>query len=123
MHEEDRIQSASWQWLWNAHPKTRRLFYAIPNGGRRTIIEAKRLQATGTVPGMPDTHLTIPAQGYHSAYIEFKTPEGELSEAQIKCHKALLMAGHLVVIKRTVEDFKSFIYDYLKDTGYLNVTT
>ena len=53
------------------HPDIKKLF-AIPNGGSRHKLEAKRLKAEGVVPGVPDLCLPVPRLGYHGLYVELK---------------------------------------------------
>jgi hypothetical protein len=122
-NSEDKIQADCFQWLWNNHPRTRKLFFSVPLGGLRTASEASRLQATGAVPGIPDTILCIAGayQGkkYSIAFVEFKTPDGKVSSVQAAVHKTLETAGHLVVVIRSLTDFKKFIQEYLKSTEYL----
>lgn len=122
--KEEKIQAESFKWLWNHHIRTRRLFFSIPLGGLRSASEAARLQATGAISGVPDTLLCLPGkyQGkqYPVAFIEFKTPEGKVSSMQLAVHRSLEEAGNLVVIIRSLEDFKKFIHEYLKGTSWLN---
>jgi hypothetical protein len=52
------------------------LAYAVPNGGLRNKIVAKKLKAEGTKSGVPDIHIPIPSLGYHGLYIEMKKIKG-----------------------------------------------
>jgi hypothetical protein len=123
LESEDKIQSDCWQWLWNYHPRTRRLFFSIPLGGLRLPREAARLQATGALAGTPDTLLSISGsyrgKKYPVAFIEFKTPDGKLNAFQKIMIPALESAGNLVMVIRSLEDFKKFIYEYLDGSEYL----
>ena len=56
-------------------PNSDRIFH-IPNGGWRTITEAKRFKSEGVKKGVPDLCLPIPLNGYHGLYIEMKRPDG-----------------------------------------------
>jgi hypothetical protein len=66
------------------------LFFHIPNGGLRNLLEAKKLKAMGVVAGMPD-------MGFLSAgvthYLELKTINGVLSAEQERMIAALRAAG------------------------------
>jgi hypothetical protein len=123
LESEDKIQASCFEWLWNTHPRTRRLFFSIPLGGLRTPSEAARLQATGAVKGTPDTLLAIPGSinrvFYTALFIEFKTPDGKVTPEQAKCHEILQSAGNGVIIIRSLVDFQNLIRQYLKDTKYL----
>ena len=75
MSTEHAEQAGFIQYFRAKYPNT--LILAIPNGGKRDIITAKKLQMEGVTPGVPD--LFIPAW---SCWIEMKKPGGRLSEAQ-----------------------------------------
>lgn len=80
---ELQIQASGWQEVWNIFPETRYLLYAVPNGGRRTKMDAMQLKASGLVPGIPDLVLHWMKKSYG---LECKRPGGYLSEAQKKVH-------------------------------------
>ena len=48
--------------------------FHIPNGGSRSITEAKRFKAEGVKAGVPDLFLPVPMRGYHGLFIEMKRP-------------------------------------------------
>lgn len=87
---EIQIQADAWQQVWTEFPETRRLLYAVPNGGRRLIVDAMQLKASGLVPGIPD----LVFHWYKKTYgLECKIPGGRLSPEQIKVHDA--WKGHV----------------------------
>lgn len=116
-HSEDRIQSDFVVWLWNNYPQFRRQWYHIPNGGLRSQSEAVKLKAMGVIPGIPDIHIAIAANGYNSLYIEFKEPDANMNtkhvKEQLEVHKCLESAGNKVVIctsnAQAQEVFKEYI--------------
>ena len=57
-------------------PNSNMIFH-IPNGGWRTITEAKRFKAEGVKKGVPDLFLPVPLSGYHGLFIEMKRPDGK----------------------------------------------
>ena len=103
---EDKIQAASFQWLHNTYPLLRNLFFAVPNGGTRNIVEAMKLKATGTIPGIPDTILL-----YAGTCIgfEFKAEKGVISDAQRKVHVTWMLNGYKVYIVRSFSEFQTII--------------
>lgn len=64
------------------------LLYAVPNGGKRDVITAKRMQDEGVKPGVPDICLPVARGGYNALYVELKRPasanrtKGRVSEKQ-----------------------------------------
>jgi hypothetical protein len=56
------------------------MFYAVPNGGRRSLTVAVKLKAEGVRAGIPD--LAFILRDGRAAFAEVKTPTGSLSKAQ-----------------------------------------
>ena len=80
------------------------LIFAIPNGGARNLITAKKLKAEGVLAGMPD--LCLPE---YNLYIEMKAPKGKLSLIQKLRIKELKKAGcNVAVCYSTEEAIKEF---------------
>jgi hypothetical protein len=89
------------------------LIYAIPNGGKRGMAEAKRLVAEGVVAGMPDLH--IPAWGL---WVEMKrTKGGKLSDAQMRMMAYLEGIGHCVIVGYGAQDASRKVLDFVKNRG------
>lgn len=116
---ENKIQGDFHKKLWNKYPRTRGLCYHIPNGGKRSAVEASQFKAIGVLAGIPDYHIAIPARGYASLYIEFKTDTGTLSDIQVKRIETLRGAGNLVVICRSADQALAEVEKYLENTEYL----
>lgn len=76
MQSELQLQSECFQWSWKEFPKSRRLFWAVPNGGLRTMLDANNFKASGVIEGIWDSHLF-----YHNKlYIfEFKVGKNTLT--------------------------------------------
>ena len=78
-------------------PRTRDLpCGAVPNGGKRGVIEAKILKAEGVSPGIPDWLCFVAERGawanrFVGLALEFKSPtgRGRLTDAQKQWHKML----------------------------------
>ena len=103
---EDKIQAQAFQWLHNTYPLLRNLFFAVPNGGSRHIVEAMKLKATGVIAGIPDMILL-----YNGTAIgfEFKAEKGILSDAQLKVHFIWNLNGYKVYMVRSFEQFETII--------------
>lgn len=65
-------------------PEFKHLLFAIPNGGKRNIIVASKLKATGVKAGVPDIFLSIPKGIYRGFYLELKKFGGEPSKEQLQ---------------------------------------
>ena len=87
--------------------------YAIPNGGFRHKTTASILKGEGVKKGIPDLHLFIAMEPYHSLYIEMKNAKGDLSEDQKAVIPILRAEGHKVVVCRTVNQAIGEIFKYL----------
>lgn len=92
------------------------LFYHIPNGGKRNIIEAAKFKRLGVSPGVPDICLPIPhdRKGHHGLYIELKTISGGvISDSQQEWIEKLTKNGYLAVICKGADEAIEVIKDYL----------
>lgn len=114
MTEEDRLQAACVTWFRCQYRKLEKLLFAVPNGGSRNKVEAKKLKATGVTPGVSDLILLIPNRGYHSLVIEMKTPTGHQSPGQKAWQKEVEAAGSKYVLCRSVDEFIETINWYLE---------
>lgn len=80
-------------------PEDYQLFHAIPNGGDRNIVVAKKLRAEGVRKGIPDLFLPVPRQGYHGLYIEMKRRKrARVSPEQEEIHRLLSEQGYAVYV-------------------------
>lgn len=88
-HDE---QTGFVQWFRAKWPRV--LIFAIPNGGKRDIKTAKKLQREGVIPGIPDLH--IPAWGI---WVEMKRQKGgRTSPDQDVMIEYLEQIGHTVIV-------------------------
>lgn len=91
------------------------LLFAIPNGGRRDLIEAKHLKEQGVKPGVPDICLPVPSGRYTALFIELKRrKKGEVSEEQRGWIAALNRVGCKAVVCRGWEEARQAIEEYLR---------
>ena len=107
MSSEHSHQAGFLQWFRAKYPGI--LIFAIPNGGKRDIVTAKKLQMEGVTPGVPD--LFVPAW---SLWIEMKKPGGRLSEAQKNMIEYLEGIGHTVIIGFGARDASEKVLEFLK---------
>ena len=96
---EYEIQKACVKWFRYTYPDD--IIFHIPNGEKRNIQSAIKLQNMGVTSGIPD--LFVPKL---NCFIEIKNSKGKLSNKQIKTIEKLRKT-HLVYVKDSLESFKS----------------
>ena len=91
--------------------------FAIPNGGSRHMLEAKRLKAEGVRAGVPDLMFPVPVGKYHSLFIEMKRSNGvpsDVSKEQKEWHLKLINKGFAVAVAFGFMHAVQIITDYLR---------
>jgi len=73
----------------------------VPNGGKRSKVEAAILQGLGVRAGVPDV---LAVKAGRLCALELKSERGRLSEAQRKTIAALKAAGAIVAVAGTLDD-------------------
>lgn len=109
--EEFRLQSECVKWLWNNHPQTRRCFVLVENNSDNQI-SALQKRAMGMIKGAADTFFYWNKQLY---FIEFKTPVGKQSDAQIIFEGVANKHSSGYHIVRTFEGFQELILGIIKE--------
>ena len=107
---EHDIQVACINWFRYQYPKY--LIYAIPNGGARNIITAKKLKDEGVTAGVPDLHIPVAKSNYHWLYIEMKSGKNKASEHQITVMEKLKNEGYLCAVCWNLNQFMGVVNDY-----------
>ncbi len=98
---------------WASYIPELELLFAIPNGGARHIVVAKKLKAEGVKAGVPDICLPVPTADYNGLFIELKAKGGALSENQLWWIGRLNTIGYKAVKCNGFEEAKQVILDYL----------
>lgn len=119
---EDQLQAKCFKWFDNEFPAERRMLFAVPNGGERPLkrvmtntgwrmipVEANKLKATGTMPGVSDL-IFVTDIVY---FIEMKIPGGTQSDEQIDFMNKVRYRGHTYVVIYSFEEFTKFIISKL----------
>lgn len=113
---EHIIQRTFFDWVkWNSakYPELN-LFYAIPNGGKRSIITATRLKAEGVRAGVPDCVLPVARHEFNALYIEFKNgKKGVISESQREFMDKLSAHGNFTAVCRSADEAIELVRWYL----------
>lgn len=103
---EDREQIEFVSWVKQNHPGDKVIH--IPNGKKRSIVDAVRLKAMGVTRGIPD--LFFPKL---LLWIEMKREKGgSLSKEQKDVISELKSYGHAVAVCEGAEAAKKFFTDY-----------
>jgi len=114
-HEEDDMQAEFFKVLPTFFPNIPdKLFFAIPNGGKRDKMEAIRLKRQGVKAGVTDTLLLIPKKGFSCLCLEFKTLSGTQSDDQKEFQRQIEMCGGKYEIVRSVGRAIDVVKVYLK---------
>lgn len=94
------------------------MLYAIPNGGNRNVVTAKKLKAEGVKAGVPDLCLPVPRGNYHGLYIELKrTKGGSVSAEQTRWMDALRGQGYRAEVCKGAEEAWNCIKDYIMEVA------
>ena len=123
---EHAIQAAFIEWVSRVENLPQyhalRLSFAVPNGARVGIGQARKLKAEGMRAGVPDWLLPVvmPVRGTrfmgleHSGLaIEFKTRRGTVSKAQRDYRFLLESASWRVEVCRSTDEAIEIVEDYL----------
>ena len=107
MNKEDLLQQKCVIWFKNNYQMHGKgLIFAVPNGGTRNIIEAKKLKATGTMPGVSDLIVVLDSK---VLFIELKTDIGKQSDAQTIFETKITNLNHEYILIKNEEEFKNAI--------------
>jgi hypothetical protein len=99
-HHESQLQRACVRWFRLQYPE--HLIFAIPNGGRRSRIEAAIMQGEGVTAGVPDLQIVTPGKTF---FVEMKAGAGKLTASQKDMHEKLRSLGFSVHTCHCIESF------------------
>lgn len=94
------------------------LMFAIPNGGLRNIVTAKKLKAEGVKSGVPDIFLPHAVTPFHGLFIELKSQGGKLSDNQKHFIHNLKNQGYFTAVCIGAEQSIKTIQNYLNGGIY-----
>ena len=95
------------------HPELNDLVMAIPNGAPVTARQRMYLSAEGMLAGAPDLFIAKPVKPYHGLFLELKTSDGVLSEAQKRVQRSLNDVGYRVITAYGFEEAYDAVTRYL----------
>ena len=116
---EHEIQKSVVNWFRYQYHEFTPLFFAIPNGQKRSRYEQREKKSEGMVAGVADMLLLVARKHYHGLCIEFKHDKTDTldktyqSKEQKAWEKAVTEQGYLYVVVRSFDEGKSVIENYL----------
>ncbi len=91
------------------------VLFAIPNGGQRNLLVAKKMKAEGVRAGVPDLFLAVARHGFAGLFIEMKrVKSGYVSQTQKEMISRLENAGYKCIVCKGFDHAKAEIEEYLK---------
>ena len=112
---DEQVQLIRWAGLARGAYPALRWLHAVPNGGARNIVVARKLKAEGVQRGVPDLCLPVPRGPYHGLYIELKRAGGGYPTPEQREWLAHLDdAGYRATWCRGWEQARNVIVDYLE---------
>lgn len=109
---EHDFQVSIFDYVNKALPALRPYMFAIPNGGARHPIVARRLKAEGVTKGVYDIFISLPNLISHGLYIECKAGKNKLTDEQIAFRDRMKDIGYWCEECRTLEDFEVILQHY-----------
>lgn len=107
-HLEDDLQAAVCTYLNTLERQGHLLYFAVPNGGKRNLLEAVRMKRLGVRRGIPDL-VVIPKAGPW-CFIELKSPKGVRSESQREWAEKLERFNCFTEVCRSLDEVKAFLF-------------
>jgi hypothetical protein len=111
-HRESRLQIACVRWFDLQYPD--KFLMAIPNGGKRSVLEAAFMKKEGVRAGVSDLFLAEPSGRYHGLWIEMKTETGRTTKKQEQFIKLMIERGYMARVANSFDSFVSIVNNYLK---------
>lgn len=110
--EESVLQQNCVKWFRLQYPKI--IIFAIPNGGKRNVIEASKMKREGVLAGMPDLMILKPNKQKYGLFMETKSKKGKQSKEQIEVMEYCICNNYQYNEYRTFEDFVQIVTNYFK---------
>ena len=108
---ETSIQKAVLQWV-RLNPRLEKFIIHIPNEGKRTLRYGKSLKDMGMRAGVSDLFIAMSRHGYSGAWVELKSKQGILSDAQQQFKKDMEEQHYLTETCYSIEETIDFIVWY-----------
>ena len=115
-HLESKLQSICVRWARIQYPALRLLLFAVPNGYKTSVSQARIAKAEGLVSGVADLILAHPSDDGQFAclFIEMKQGKGKQSENQKAFQKAIEEIGiYRYEVVRSFEEFQKLVISWV----------
>lgn len=112
-YDEHNLQAAEVRYIRGVHPDLEGVFFAVPNGGKRTSQQAAWLKEEGMKAGVSDMILLKSTSQYGFLCIENKTPKGRQEPEQKVFQFEVERHGGKYIIVRSIDEFIKAIDNYL----------
>lgn len=103
-HKEADLQRGCVRWLRLRYKRV--VHFSVPNEGRMNPRTGRIYNEMGRMAGVPDLFIACPRGGWAGLFVEFKSPEGRLTQLQKDAQERLTSAGYRV---ETIRDFDTFV--------------
>lgn len=114
---DEQVNLMQWARLAVCQYPELRLLYAIPNGGMRNVVVARKLKAEGVRSGVPDLCLPVPRGPFCGMYIELKRRKGGVvSDEQREWLTQLHAQRYHAVVCHGWEMARVMLVDYLRSS-------
>lgn len=115
-HEESKLQQACVAWFRAQHRQYASLLTHPANEGNGNRVSGAIHKAEGTVPGIPDLILFVPAEYDHVYFglgLELKTDTGRQSQSQKDFQQMFQAAGYCYIVIRSLEEFRLHVNGWI----------
>jgi hypothetical protein len=116
-HEESKLQQQCVAWFRAQHREYASLLtHPINEGGANTRVSGAIHKGEGTVAGVPDLLLFVPAQFdrmFCGLGLEMKTPCGRQSQQQKDFQQMFQAAGYGYMVIRSLNEFRAHVNNWL----------
>jgi hypothetical protein len=107
--EEHRLQVAICKWL----DLTQEFpFFAIPNGGQRSLLVGIKLKMEGVKSGVADMFWMLSNENWKGLFVEVKIAKGVQSPNQKEFQKIAIEHKYYYAIVRSIEDCQELLKKY-----------
>lgn len=114
LESSEQINLFAWAKLSQSKYPELSLLHAIPNAGKRNVIQGARMKKEGMLAGVSDIMLPVSRNGWHGLYVELKVKGGTTSASQKWWIEQTTKQGYLSVVCFGWIEAKEIIEGYLE---------